>query len=43
MDENEEVVYKLPFKMKLQELMENNKAYGERTKKEQEQLEKERL
>lgn len=28
----ETLVYKLPFKMKMQTLLENNKAYGERTK-----------
>ena len=35
------MVYKLPFKMKVQSIMENNKAYGERTKEDKEKMEKE--
>ena len=37
----EELVYRLPFKMKVQTLMEENKAYGERTKEDLERMEKE--
>ncbi len=37
----EALTYKLPFKMKVQDLvMERNKAYGERTKEDKEKLEK---
>lgn len=35
------LVYRLPFKMKLQTLMENNKAMDERTKEDKEKMEKE--
>ena len=41
MDEAEAMVYELPFKMKVQDLMENNKAMDERTKKDKEKMEKE--
>ena len=41
MDEAEAMVYELPFKMKVQDLMENNKAMDERTKKDKERMEKE--
>ncbi len=35
------MVYKLPFKMKVQDIMENNKAIDERTKKDKDRMEKE--
>ena len=41
MDEAEAMVYELPFKMKVQDLMENNKAMDERTNKDKEKMEKE--
>ncbi len=41
MDDAEAMVYQLPFKMKVQDLMENNKAMDERTKKDKEKMEKE--
>lgn len=37
----EELVYRLPFKMKVQTLMEENKAYGDRTKEDIEKMDKE--
>lgn len=37
----EELVYRLPFKMKVQTLMEDNKAYGDRTKEDVEKMERE--
>jgi hypothetical protein len=37
----EELVYRLPFKMKVQSLMEDNKAIDERTKEDVEKMEKE--
>lgn len=41
MEDLEELTYRLPFKMKVQSLMENNKAIDERTKKDKEEMEKE--
>ena len=37
----EELVYRLPFKMKVQDLMEKNKAIDERTQEDKERMEKE--
>lgn len=39
--ELDELVYRLPFKMKMQTLMEDNKAIDERTKEDVEKMEKE--
>ncbi len=39
----DELVYKLPFKMKMQTLMEDNKAIDERTKEDKEKMEREAL
>lgn len=41
LDELEELTYRLPFKMKVQSILENNKAIDERTKKDVEEMEKE--
>lgn len=43
MDELEELTYRLPFKMKVQNIMENNKAIDMRTKADVEKMEKEAL
>ena len=40
-DTLEAKVYNLPFKLKVQTLMENNKAMDERTKEDRDQMEKE--
>jgi hypothetical protein len=40
LDDKEGLVYKLPFKMKVQNLMEENKAYGDRTQKDIQEMEK---
>ena len=37
----EELVYRLPFKMKMQKLMEENKAMDERTEEDKERMERE--
>lgn len=37
----EELVYRLPFKMKVQSLMENNKAIDERTQEDKDRMERE--
>ena len=37
----EELVYRLPFKMRVQTLMEDNKAIDERTKEDVERMERE--
>ena len=39
----EALIYRLPFKMKVQSIMEENKAYGERTKEDIAKMEKEAL
>ncbi len=39
----DELVYKLPFKMKMQTLMEENKAIDERTAEDKAKMEKEAL
>jgi hypothetical protein len=39
----DELVYKLPFKMKMQTLMEENKAIDERTAEDKVKMEKEAL
>lgn len=41
MDDIEALVYQLPFKMKVQNILENNKAMDERTKEDKERMEKE--
>jgi hypothetical protein len=41
MDDLDTLVYKLPFKLKMQELFKNNKAIDERTKKDIDDAEKE--
>ena len=43
MDDAEAMIYQLPFKMKVQDIMENNKAMDERTKEDKERMEKEAL
>jgi hypothetical protein len=42
-DEIDTLVYRLPFKMKIQSIMENNKAMDERTKEDKERMEKDAL
>lgn len=37
----DELVYRLPFKLKVQSLMEMNKAYGDRTQEDKDKMEKE--
>ena len=37
----DELVYKLPFKLKVQNIMEMNKAYGDRTQEDKDKMEKE--
>jgi hypothetical protein len=39
----DELTYKLPFKMKMQTLMEDNKAIDERTKEDKDKMEREAL
>ncbi len=39
----DELTYKLPFKMKMQTLMEENKAIDERTKEDKDKMEREAL
>eukprot|EP00347_Sterkiella_histriomuscorum_P024492 403330924 len=43
MDDAEALIYQLPFKMKVQNIMDNNKPIDERTKEDKEKMEKEAL